>query len=196
MTGGAVAAKKYLITSTKQISPAVLKKLKGKPGPAGPAGLAGPAGKAGANGVNGTNGTNGLDGETGFTQSLPPGETLTGVWSNAFFQVAGEPVTSVQLVPISFSFPVSTALTPSDVHYIKKEEETGEGDCPGSIEEPEAVPGKLCIYTETEEVAPGGSITLAGIDIPKPGTTGVVLKFTETGIAILEGNWALTAPTS
>ncbi len=37
MTGGAYAAKRYLITSTAQISPKVLKTLKGKPGPAGPA---------------------------------------------------------------------------------------------------------------------------------------------------------------
>ncbi|MGH2879601.1 MAG: hypothetical protein ACRDK4_08360, partial [Solirubrobacteraceae bacterium] len=50
MTGGAYAAKKYLITNTKQISPKVLKQLKGAKGPAGPAG---PEGKAGAPGSPG-----------------------------------------------------------------------------------------------------------------------------------------------
>ena len=50
MSGGAYAAKKYLITSTKQISPKVIAQLKGKNG---------------TNGVNGTNGTNGVNGKDG-----------------------------------------------------------------------------------------------------------------------------------
>jgi hypothetical protein len=69
MTGGAFAAGHYLITSTKQISPKVLKALAGKSGvngvpgaqgsqgPAGPAGPSGPAGKEGGAGTNGANGT-------------------------------------------------------------------------------------------------------------------------------------------
>ena len=81
MTGGAYAAKKYLITSTAQISPKVLKSLQGKTGPVGPAGAAGagfqgpqgPAGPAGAKGetgpagTKGTNGANGANGTTGAT---------------------------------------------------------------------------------------------------------------------------------
>jgi hypothetical protein len=67
MTGGAYAASKYLVTSTKQINPKVLKAIAGKSGakgttgpqgPTGPAGPAGPAGAPGAKGDNGANGTN------------------------------------------------------------------------------------------------------------------------------------------
>ncbi len=72
MSGGAYAASRYVITSTKQISPKVLKALKGSAGasgaagargaagatgpggPAGPQGPVGPAGNAGAAGVDGT----------------------------------------------------------------------------------------------------------------------------------------------
>jgi len=85
MSGGALAASKYLITSTKQISPKVLKALAGKPskaGPAGPAGLQGPAGPAGANGkdgVSGVNGANGKDGANGasVTSASVPTNSLT-----------------------------------------------------------------------------------------------------------------------
>jgi Collagen triple helix repeat (20 copies) len=65
MSGGAYAAKKYLITSTKQISPKVLKTLKGKPGPAGAAGLAGAAGPAGPAGSVGAKGETGAAGKEG-----------------------------------------------------------------------------------------------------------------------------------
>jgi hypothetical protein len=59
MTGGAMAAKHYLINSTKQISPKVISALKGKAGPAGPAGAQGPVGKEGALGKEGGPGKEG-----------------------------------------------------------------------------------------------------------------------------------------
>lgn len=68
MTGGAFAAGKYLITSTKQIKPSVVASLKGvkgkngKDGAAGPQGPAGPGGAAGPKGENGTSGQAGKDG--------------------------------------------------------------------------------------------------------------------------------------
>jgi hypothetical protein len=108
MSGGAYAAKKYLITSTKQISPSVLKSLKGAAGkngaagptgpagtgtagPAGPAGPTGPAGSAGAQGDKGLPGEKGERGEKGAKGekgepwtaggTLPAGATETGTWA-------------------------------------------------------------------------------------------------------------------
>jgi hypothetical protein len=46
--GTAIAAKHYLITSTSQIKPSVLKKLRGNTGGEGPPGPAGPQGPAGS----------------------------------------------------------------------------------------------------------------------------------------------------
>jgi hypothetical protein len=57
--GTAVAAKKYVITSTKQISPKVLQQLRGRTGPMGPTGLQGPRG------TDGTAGPAGADGPAG-----------------------------------------------------------------------------------------------------------------------------------
>jgi hypothetical protein len=65
MSGGAWAAKHYLVTSTKQIKPSVLKALKGKAGPKGATGAAGPAGPAGPAGAAGAPGLKGLQGPPG-----------------------------------------------------------------------------------------------------------------------------------
>jgi hypothetical protein len=78
MSGGAFAAGKYLIVSTKQIKPSVLAQLKGKagaPGAQGPAGAAGPQGPAGANGKDGANGANGTNGTDGVS---PAGTAFAG----------------------------------------------------------------------------------------------------------------------
>ena len=86
MSGGALAATHYVITSTKQISPKVLKSLKGKNGSRGATGLAGPAGlngSAGAAGAAGPTGAVGLRGPTGSNGGItgpagptgPPGTT-------------------------------------------------------------------------------------------------------------------------
>jgi len=133
MSGGAYAAGKYLITSTKQISPKVLKSLVGKAGPAGkngtngtngangapgekgaqgPQGTQGPEGKEGKAGEPGKEGKAGANGTTGFTKTLPAGETETGTWS--WFSSAGGAVA----IPISFAIPLSAKLTETQVHYI------------------------------------------------------------------------------
>lgn len=93
MAGGAYATKKYLITSTKQISPSVLKKLKGAhgvTGATGPAGAAGPQGPAGANGkdgLNGSNGSNGKDGVSVTAETASASECKTG--GTKFTSVSG-----------------------------------------------------------------------------------------------------------
>jgi hypothetical protein len=65
MSGGAYAASKYLITSTKQISPKVLKALKGKTGTNGTNGINGMNGAAGAQGPQGAKGDTGGAGSPG-----------------------------------------------------------------------------------------------------------------------------------
>jgi hypothetical protein len=65
MSGGALAAKHYLINSTKQINPKVLKALRGNRGAAGPAGAKGASGPGGATGAKGETGIPGARGEKG-----------------------------------------------------------------------------------------------------------------------------------
>jgi hypothetical protein len=108
MSGGALAANSYLINSTKQINPKVLKKLTGKPGKNGAAGANGADGAAGANGpqgpkgAEGSEGAKGTDGATNVVVHIA--ETKTSTHGNGFAQAncnAGERATGggVQMGP-------------------------------------------------------------------------------------------------
>jgi hypothetical protein len=97
LTGSAVAAKRYLITNTKQISPQVLKQLAklsaaqgaagapGATGAAGTPGAAGAAGKEGAAGAAGTEGAAGKEGAAGTAGAKgaegPPGPRSDLLWA-------------------------------------------------------------------------------------------------------------------
>jgi hypothetical protein len=72
----AIAAKHYLITSTSQIKPSVLTKLKGHAGKQGPLGPAGATGATGPQGATGGQGPAGVEGPRG---SEGPGAVLVNV---------------------------------------------------------------------------------------------------------------------
>jgi hypothetical protein len=77
-TGTSIAANHYLITSTKQIKPNVLSKLKGAKGPKGAKGTRGATGAVGATGAAGAAGAQG-----------PSGVVTTGVFNGGIAPLAG-----------------------------------------------------------------------------------------------------------
>jgi hypothetical protein len=221
MSGGALAAGHYLITSTKQISPKVLHSLKGArgaqgqagangpAGPAGPAGArgeagaAGPQGPAGPAGLQGEPGAAGKDGTTGFTEFLPSKKTETGAWGTL------RTATGIALAPISFSIPLKAGLDAEHVHFIALNSRQSIPECPGNAEEPVAEAGNLCVYeregsglkensseeVEAEIFSPGRTPRFAFGGEPGAGVSGaMVLLHSVEEEAFAWGTWAVTAP--
>jgi hypothetical protein len=222
MSGGAYAAKKYLITSTKQISPSVLKTLQGKAGAAGapgaagaqgPAGPAGPGGakgetgpagtkgERGATGATGAKGATGASGATGFTETLPSGKTETGTWSVLFAGKVGFPAADAS---ISFPIPIRGAFEgPAFLFSLAQTESKsfGSSGCAGSVTEPTAPKGTLCIYTASEglkEVEGTLEVGLRPEEFEGYGSSGTYITGLgaqqPTSSADVSGTWAVTAP--
>lgn len=173
LTGGAIAARHYLINSTSQINPKVLKTLRGATGATGKEGLAG---------KNGTDGKEGPKGEPGpLLTTLPSGKTETGRFGFAGTRSTG-------YVPgVVTSYPIPISFTPAI--NIVRVKGPSTASCPGSTEKPAAAAGKLCLYSERET----GGLEAENNTAPHFG----FFTFTETEKGEnfqYEGTWALTAP--
>lgn len=107
------------------------------------------------NGKKGTNGTNGKEGSP-WTELgvLPPGQAEQGTWG--VNQLAKETGTAGVNAPISFPIPLAAPLDEEHVQIIPEESEGTEG-CEGTVSNPVAEPGYLCVYVTTQsglETAP------------------------------------------
>ena len=238
--GGAAFAAGGLSGKEKREVQKIAKRVAGKPGVQGPAG---PTGKSGSSGAIGAEGTNGVgvtttaaskgecaaggikvtsasgnskvcNGTTGFTETLPSGQTETGVFSTGF-QTEAE---YTYFAALDFPIPLAAPLEEGHTFFVTSEEEEGAtapAGCPGSVEEPSAEPGDLCIYqgsTHVEEAEPEpgvfepGAFHLQSVISPsqppvngesKTGVSGAVALFhygEAAGRTWLQGSWALTAP--
>jgi hypothetical protein len=157
--GTAFAAVDKLSTVEKKEVKKIAKKFAGKPGavgaqgPAGPQGPKGDKGETGAPGSPGAPGEPGENGEPGVCSAslpvcdAPQGATLTGVWG---FRSEGDLLGYAQI-----SFPLRMPTAPIDFVRVPAGEPAGSfPECPGTVEEPEAQPGYVCLYVgERENIA-------------------------------------------
>jgi hypothetical protein len=190
MGGTAIAAKHYLVNSTRQINPKVLKALKGNTGKTG---ATGPQGTLGPTGPQGTLGKEGQRGPVGpFPATLPTGQTLTGT----YYLGSTDPGTNYAIDQISFQYRLAAA---PQAHFIAVTG-TPPSQCPGSAENPKAEPGNLCIY-ENESVGEAASSFAIYSPMNKEGVKegtspfGVAIEINAAGGGPFwsDGTWAVTA---
>lgn len=224
MAGGAVAAKKYLITSPKQISPKVLKQLKGKTGAtglagaaglsgakgdagvAGPKGDAGAAGAAGAKGDSGAAGPAGPAGPTGATGPIgpvgpqgPAGPSGAGSDTQSGAWALQARTGSSGFVPIAVSFPTALAspIAISNVKVVPVGGPAPAGCTGGTAADPKADPGFLCVYTSGLFNARFASFGSDFIDAVEPLRVGAVINIIiQAASPLASGTFAVTKPAS
>lgn len=188
MSGGAYAARHYLINSTKQINPKVLRKLRGR------AGQNGPVGPQGVTGHNGPRGEKGDKGDPGFSalSQLPSGKTESGdLTVSELVSEAAHTVSTAVSFPIQLAERVPaekvefTAATTPGKHCL----------APGT-----APPGFLCVYVSSElNVKPeSGSSFDPEVEPNEVGSGKVGVGFNwmsaEAGVVRITGTWSVTAP--
>jgi hypothetical protein len=197
MSGGALAASHYLINSTKQINPKVLKTLRGARGPRGQLGPNGVVGPQGTEGPAGQRGLRGERGEPGFSalSNLPKSATESGEFAIPASYLKGE-----DFFEGAVSFPIPLAA-PIEKQIVITPIGTPTPQChgPGLAER-----GWLCIYTKF--VAPILKFERAFnpeavAEVEAPGTTGrfgfgltFKVKKEEEGKAEASGTWSVTSP--
>ena len=153
----------------------------GPTGPAGPAGATGPTGAAGATGPAGP-----------LVTTLPSGHTLQGEWGVSDRAAsAGQQNSHTE----SFQFPMASGLT---AHYIPNGGLTPAG-CTGSVSNPGAAPGHLCVFTsESGNVSNPQICEWSGAASCNSGTStrgfAIVLDSSAAGDLWARGPWAATAP--
>ncbi len=173
--GTALAARHYLIVSTSQVKPNVLRALRGNRGYRGYRGYTGAAGPAGATG---------LAGPTGFTSTLPTGKTEVGTWAGN----VGSSTSSPYYIPISFDIP----LAAKPVTSLVAAGGASTAACPGSVARPLAASGNVCIYeahvsgVKVGTLDPNSAAGSTGADV-----YGTLVSLTgDSGFAY--GTWAVT----
>jgi hypothetical protein len=193
MSGGALAANQYLISSSSQISPKLLKKLKGRVGKTGVTGKEGPAGKEGPQGKEGAVGKEGAAGKEGpkgtYPETLASGHSETGNYAVA----GGDSATGFMTQGFTFPQPLPAALDEAHAIWVVKNT-TDPPNCPGPGE---AARGYLCVYENfgandvpDNEHAVSTFIGQGGSD-----STGFMLFFEiSKALAFSYGNWTVTAP--
>ncbi len=159
-------------------------------------------GPPGPRGEAGEDGEPGEPGQTGFTETLPSGETETGTWLTPRIVNVEELYSQTT---ISFSIPLASPISNAAWVTTEEQENHSNPECPGTVEDPRAAKGALCLYqgaTENPTETPSFYVSYfrrPGSRQFGAGTTGAIAYAAYEGPASEEptqmsGAWAVTAP--
>lgn len=196
-----------VISANKRCNRRLERRLKwNQKGPNGPKGTTGPRGPQGIQGIQGVKGDKGDTGATGatgpvgpITGTLPSGVTLRGHFAIRLATVAAQRVDSF----IAFGFTLASAPT---VNFIENGGAVPAGCTGGTVGNPQAQPGNLCVYegpsdTNLNTAAGSFSVFNAAGTADTADTFGAGLRATAlNGTAgapvdtLFRGTWAVTAP--
>jgi hypothetical protein len=172
----------------------------GAAGPAGPAGAPGPRGLTGPPGPQGNGGPKGEQGATGpvgprgdsFESGLPSGKTLRGVYEIA--DTAAAKAVQDQTTAISETYAAALPAIPQ-LHLIA-DGATPPAACPGSVADPKAAAGNLCVYESRNHanLAEDPDVFIDPVNQAE-GTLGFGIEITANGAGLYDsaGTWAVTA---
>jgi hypothetical protein len=188
----------------------LLNSLRGRQGPrgaTGPTGFAGPAGPAGPAGAAGATGATGPAGPAGASalNSVPSGQTIRGAVGGDFHAYDATQASDFG-VDVSLPMPAPVGLTDDDVFVNVNFWQDGGGQtaptttdtnagCTGTLDEPTAPPGKVCIYVTGADQA----FNLNGYSVrfgTEASKYGFKLKWDAStqGDTFVDAVWAYTAP--
>jgi hypothetical protein len=203
--GGSAYAAGAIITSSSQIGAHVIAGRNVKRGTLKLANLTPGARLAlkGPQGEPGTPGAPGAPGASVFDAAIPAGTTISGAWGGRYIapQLA---FNNSYLLSTSFPVKAPVSLTDAEVN-VAPNASAGDPDpsCTGSVDNPTAPAGKVCIYIGSSDNA-----TVTGFKLVSPGTSGTqpgdaygfIVRILDKGTVgnaattAAEGTWAYTAP--
>jgi hypothetical protein len=160
-----------------------------------------PRGAQGPQGLQGLTGGQGPKGDKGDPGSpwtlgnglLPSGKTLRGV-----FAPGGFAADQGELAQESISFGFSIAGGANPVAHFIEEGTTPPPECPGTVHEPAALPGHLCVYEAGSDNASSPCVVFNPVNNACPASAvrgfGVQIFSDSPGEFWSQGAWAVTAP--
>ena len=125
-----------------------------------------------------------------MTGNLPSKATLRGVYNLDFVATVAD-----QILGGSFNFPLHLPAVPTV--YVLGVGASPTASCPGSVRNPQAAPGTMCVYKESENNTTNFAICNQDCaPIPSAERDGAILYLhsTAAGRTWSQGSWAVTAP--
>jgi hypothetical protein len=158
------------------------------------AGKTGPQGVPGAAGLQGGKGDKGDQGDAGpLLDTLQPGRSLRGV-----YDVAGAGGAAGSVFEAATSFPLALATAPTQ--HVILNGNLPPAECPGSVADPKATPGNLCVYegpatSNVTSLATGDPTVDFASGAAKSSRFGFTVRLTAAAASPRStGTWAVTAP--